>query len=335
VNHPTSPLAPTLAPGPGSRASDVRASAPGRFARRARRLGAWLGGLLFLLLFWGVAVEPYQIDERHETAVLPGLPAEWEGREVVVIADFQIGMWAANTGTIERIVRRLVERRPAAVLIAGDFAYKADDRVDKVADRIAELVRPLAAAGIPTIAVLGNHDYSMNWESDPVNPRVAEAVRSALRRSGVHVLENEAVALRRGGGAPLYVVGIGSEWAGRARPAEAVARVPSGAARIVFMHNPRSFAALPAGTAPLAVAAHTHGGQVSLPFTPHWSWMSLVKDEIVEVDGWAQRHEGDPGNRLYVNVGIGFSDAPVRINAPPELTIFRLRRAADAGARSR
>lgn len=307
------------------------ASAPRGFGRRARRVGAWLAGVLFLLLFWGVVVEPYQIDQRHETAALPDLPAAWEGQEVAVIADFQIGMWAANTGTIERIVGRLVERRPAAVLIAGDFAYRADERIEKVANRIAGLVRPLPAAGIPTIAVLGNHDYSLDYESDPVNPRVAEAVRSALRDVGVHVLENEAVALRRGGGAPLHVVGIGSEWADRARPAQAVARVPEGAARIVFMHNPRSFPRLPAGTAPLAVAAHTHGGQVSLPFTPHWSWMSLVKDEHVEADGWARRGEGQPGNRLYVNAGIGFSDVPIRINAPPELTTFRLRRAT-AGA---
>lgn len=303
------------------------------FAKLAKRIAAVAGGVLALLLFWGVVVEPYRIDERRETAVLPGLDPAWEGREVAVIADFQVGMWMANTGTVRRIVRRLVKRRPAAVLIAGDFVYKPDGQVEEIARRVAELVRPLPEAGIPTLAVLGNHDYSIDLESDPANLRAAEAVRLALRGIGVHVLENEAVTLRRGGGAPLYVVGIGSEWAGRARPAEAVARVPAGAARIVFMHNPASFPGLPAGTAPLAVAAHTHGGQVSLPFTPHWSWMSLVKDQVVEADGWAQPGKGQPGNRLYVNVGIGFSDVPVRINAPPELTLFRLQR--DAGPEAR
>jgi predicted MPP superfamily phosphohydrolase len=315
---------PARADGPAPRRESGGGGEPAAespFARRAKRIGAWAAGLLALLLVWGVAVEPYRIQERREAAVLPGLPVAWEGREVAVIADFQVGMWAANTGTVERIVRRLVRRRPAAVLIAGDFAYNADDRVEEVTRRIAELVRPLPEAGIPTLAVLGNHDYSIDLESDPANPRVAEAVRSALRSVGVHVLENQAVALRSGGGAPLYVVGIGSEWAGRARPAEAVARVPAGAARIVFMHNPASFPRLPAGTAPLAVAAHTHGGQVSLPFTPH----------VVEADGWARRNRGEPGNRLYVNVGIGFSDVPVRINAPPEVTLFRLRGEARPG----
>ena len=53
--------------------------------------------------------------------------------------------------------------------------------------------------------------------------------------------------------------------------------------------------------------------------------MRLVKDHVVAVDGWAKDAENTGGNRLYVNIGIGFSDVPVRINAPPALTLFTLR----------
>lgn len=297
--------------------------------RTAKRIGKALLALLGLLLLWGL-IEPYSIAEKEEVATIPSLPQEWEGRRVAVIADFQLGMWAANSGTVRRVVRRLVEKRPAAVLIAGDFVYKADDRLDVLPVRVAREVAPLTRAGIPTFAVLGNHDYSMDLEDDPVNLGVARAVETALERVGVVVLHNEAVAFRPtetdGAANSLYVVGIDDEWPGLARPAEAVAAVPDGAARIVFMHNPRSFRGLPPGTAPLAVAAHTHGGQIALPFTPHWSWMSLVKDEHVEADGWAQGREEAHGNRLYVNVGIGFSDVPLRINARPEMTLFTLRR---------
>ena len=50
-------------------------------------------GLLVLLLVYGVLIEPRLIlDEEHETARIPGLPAEWEGMTIAVIADIQIGM---------------------------------------------------------------------------------------------------------------------------------------------------------------------------------------------------------------------------------------------------
>ena len=297
--------------------------------RLAKRLGAALLAFVLLLLVWGFLVEPRLIDERREMTAIPNLPAEWEGRQVAVIADFQIGMWGANTGTIRRIVGRLVEERPAAVLIAGDFVYKPDDALGEVTTEVGKLIAPLPRAGIPTFAVLGNHDYSMDVEDDPANPHVAQAVEATLEAAGVRVLQNQAVPLALPGGssevAPLYIVGIGSEWAGQDRPAEAVAQVPAGAPRFVFMHNPASFDKLPAGTAPIAVAAHTHGGQIAAPFMPNWSWMRLVKDHVVTVDGWAKTEESIGKNRLYVNIGIGFSDVPIRINAPPELTLFTLR----------
>ena len=299
-------------------------------AKWPKRLVAVVLALVGLLLLWGALIEPRLIDERRQEVTIPNLPQVWDGREVVVIADFQVGMWGANTATIERIVGRLVDDPPAAVLIAGDFVYQADDRLEEIVARVMELVRPLATASIPTFAVLGNHDYSLDHEGDPINRRVAAAVEAALERSGIQVLQNEAVPLsqrRHDGESPaLYIVGIGDLWADHSRPAEAVGLVPASAARIVFMHNPRSFDRLPPATAPLAVAAHTHGGQISVPFTPHWNWMTLVKDQHLESDGWAKDSEGPSGNRLYVNVGIGFSSIPVRINATPELTRFTLRR---------
>jgi predicted MPP superfamily phosphohydrolase len=102
--------------------------------------------------------------------------------------------------------------------------------------------------------------------------------------------------------------------------------VPDGAARVVFMHNPDTFAEIPAGAAPLGVAAHTHGGQIRVPSMPEWSWMALLQNERVHADGWIDGY-GAPGNRLYVNRGIGFSTIPMRIFCPPEVTFFTLRRA--------
>jgi predicted MPP superfamily phosphohydrolase len=72
------------------------------------------------------------------------------------------------------------------------------------------------------------------------------------------------------------------------------------------------------------VVAHTHGGQMRVPFTPDWSWTRLITSERVPADGWAEGY-GARGNQLYVNRGIGFSLIPVRVNCRPELTVFTLR----------
>ena len=291
--------------------------------------GYALLGVVVCLAVWGFLIEPRLIDTREVTGVIPGLPREWEGQRIAVIADYQVGMWGANTGTARRMTQRVVEERPAAVLLAGDFVYKAGSDSSELLRTVVEIVSPLKSAGIPTFAVLGNHDYSLDVEDDTRDDQLANAVKEALNSAGVRVLENEAVPLHREGDRkavqPLYLAGIGSEWAEKADPTAALQQVPPGAPRVVFMHNPESFTRLPAGAAPVALAGHTHGGQIRLPWSEHWSWISIVREGETHADGWiADRSFGQRGNRLYVNRGVGFSDLPVRINCRPELTFMSL-----------
>lgn len=75
-------------------------------------------------------------------------------------------------------------------------------------------------------------------------------------------------------------------------------------------HNLSSFVGFPQGTSPLAVAGHTHGGQVRLSGTPEWSWLTYAEEDKVHTDGWIGG-VGKPGNRLYANRGIGFSSVPI------------------------
>jgi uncharacterized protein len=289
-----------------------------------KTLGLGLLAVLGLLLVWGL-LEPYVLDWQEERAEIAGLPEDWNGRQVAVIADLQVGMWLDNTWTIRRAVAGLVERRPDLVLIAGDFVYHpGSDPAPEISEVVA-LLRPLTEAGIPTYAVLGNHDYRMPTKQDARDDALASAVRAALEDAGIRVLHNEAVALEPSQGAPLYLVGVGAHIPGDDRVEAALAQVPDGAARIALMHHPDSFAAFPAGAAPLAVAGHTHGGQFRIPFTPDWTWMSYARDDEVHADGWVQDY-GAEGNRLYINRGIGFSVVPLRLNCPPEVTVFTLNR---------
>ena len=286
-----------------------------------------------------MVIEPRLIDFREESADVPNLPEIWEGKRVALVADMQIGMWLGNESTVKKIVKRIIEERPAAVLVAGDFVYKPtdEDEPDDVeredthdfmneVNESVNLLKPLTNAGIPVYAVLGNHDYGMNYPESVKNGRLANALRQTLESNGIRVLENEAVRLELNekDDPPLYLAGIGSLYAGNAKPDIALSEIPPTAPRLIFMHNPDSFAEFPANAAPLALAGHTHGGQIRIPFTESWSWMALTTDEKVKADGWIDNF-GQTGNRLYVNRGIGFSSFPVRINCRPELTMITLR----------
>ncbi|MCX2524120.1 metallophosphoesterase [Larsenimonas rhizosphaerae] len=313
--------------------------------RIIKRTVVTLAFALLATLVWGVVIEPYTLDQRNTSATVPNLPRAWEGRRIALLADFQSGMWLDNTSLIDTITETLLRQRPAAVIIAGDFVYHPTNTSDAAAakralntaneqktlmslDTTLARLKPLMEAGIPVHAVLGNHDYAMASPHDARLGFIADAVKKRIQQAGITVLQNRAVPLSLPDSnttdQPLYLVGIGSHYAGNDHVEQALETLPADAARLVVMHNPASFPDFPAHTAPLAMAGHTHGGQMRLPGLPQWSWMSLFQSGPAHTDGWIEEDYGAPGNRLYVNRGIGFSMVPIRIDAPPELTMFTL-----------
>lgn len=283
------------------------------------RLAIVVAGSLVALLVYGVAVEPrFVLDERRLVAEVPGLDESWDGERIAVFSDLQLGMWWDNSGMVERVVDRVVELDPAAALVPGDFVYSRSPDVEVQVDRVVELLRPLTAAGIPTFAVLGNHDYAVD---------AADELTTALEDAGIEVLLNASAVVPAPPGAegePLHVVGLGPAVPDLADPEQALRGVPATAPRITMLHNPTSFPELPAGSAPIALAGHTHCGQVALPGSPGWSYLGLTQEEEVVADGLAPPAYGAPGNALFVTCGIGFSVVPVRINAPPQLVLVDL-----------
>ncbi|OOC56639.1 MULTISPECIES: metallophosphoesterase [Nocardiopsis] len=290
--------------------------------RLITRAGAVLLTVLVLLVGYGVLIEPrFLLNEERFTVTLPQLPADAPERTVAVFSDLQIGMWFSNDDMAEDIVEKVVEERPAAVLIGGDFVYSRSPEPAEQVDEVVELLAPLTEADIPTFAVLGNHDYRVD---------ASEEVVSGLEGIGIRVLRNEAAPIPGAGAGDtaLHVVGLGPARPDRTDVDAALAELPDGAPRVVLMHNPTSFPRLPAGSAPLASAGHTHCGQITIPFFPLWSYAELTSKERTVTDGWAPSGYGADGNRLHVNCGIGFSLVPMRIAAFPQVVFFDLRGAA-------
>jgi len=291
----------------------------------------WLWGIaaipliLVALVAWGL-IEPYLLDDEQEDAIIPNLPSAWEGKKVAQVSDFQVGMWWDNVDTIAHSVNKIIEEKSAAVFITGDFIYHANPNPEAEINEVVNLLRPLTEANIPTYAVLGNHDYGINNKGIEPDRQLAAQLKQSLEDINIDVLSNEAVTIPlQNEESDLYAIGIDSHWAKSDRVDSALTQLSDNSPRIVLMHNPDSFLAFPANTAPFAMAGHTHGGQIRLPYLPQWSWLSFAKDDKVVADEWVEQDYGNAGNKMYVNRGIGFSDIPIRINCAPEITFFTLK----------
>ncbi|MFD1032541.1 metallophosphoesterase [Metaplanococcus flavidus] len=287
-------------------------------------------GLLATFIFIWALVEPYFINIEKEEAIIPHLPEEWEGKQIAAVGDFQVGMWMGNEATVRKAAEELVEIKPEAVLLLGDYVYHSVQSEYVERQKVADLIQPLTEADIPVFAVLGNHDYVVESDGAEPNELKAQQITYILEEHGITVLQNEAVPLtltetgvltETASPNALYIVGLGASWPGMSDSATALDGVPNSAARIVMMHNPSAFAELPEASAPIAVAGHTHGGQVKIPLIPK-EWR--LKEEEHADYGWVDDY-GAAGNALYINPGIGFSNRPIRFNMPPEITVFTLR----------
>ena len=271
---------------------------------------------IFAILALGLSLAAYgyftAISEpivRRATIALPDWPEGEPPLRVVLLSDLHVDGPDTPPSRIVRLVGQVNALSPDVVLLAGDFV--GDKPISTGRYTPDEGLAPLRGLRprLGTYAVLGNHD-------EPV----AAAVAAALRRAGVRLLRNEAVRV-----GPLSIGGIEDLWSGRADLALTASRMRAlGGARLLLSHNPDVFTHLPPDLT-LALAGHTHCGQIRLPLVGAPVTFSSYGDRYA--CGQVEEH----GRRLVVTAGIGNSIAPVRIGTAPDLWLLELR---PAGARS-
>ena len=233
---------------------------------------------------------------------------------IALLADIHLGNRAMTSAWLRAVVAQVNDTRPDIVVIAGDFitgheAKGADERASLLREPLASLRAPLGV-----IAVLGNHDY---WTAP-------DAVRSALQKAGITILENTAI--RRG---PLAIIGVGDAFSGHDDVAKAMTSASQiGGFPVVLTHTPDLNHKLQRGMLPLLLAGHTHCGQVVLPWigpvmtrSPFEHWKRLYDPRyrcgIVHGDG----------RTVIVTGGLGSGSGPIRIGAPPDWWLIDLRSA--------
>lgn len=267
--------------------------------RRDRALlGVALAGLL--LAAYAGAVEPFWIEVTRHHVTAPVDPL----LKIAHLSDLH----TPGLGRRERHLLELLEReRPDAIVITGDslvdgvvLGFPRTGPDDAVHARAGELLGRLRAP-------LGVWAVRGNWESI----RTLRDERAFYRKLGLRLLVNEAQELRSG----VWLAGL-DDLEGNPDADAAFRSIPQGSFAIALFHSPVLFDQV-AGRCPLALAGHTHGGQLRLPFLrPVWLPWGCGR----YIEGWYEAK----GSRLYVSRGIGTSLLPLRFLARPELAILTL-----------
>jgi predicted MPP superfamily phosphohydrolase len=226
----------------------------------------------------------------------------FDGYRIAQLSDLHIGgLWPRARAA--RWVRGVNALDADLVALTGDYVTHGNAFHEDIAAVLAEMRGRDGA-----VAVMGNHDYFGD----------GERLVALLRDRGVRVLRNEQHELRRGDGT-ITLVGVDDTWTRRADVARSVEGCGDRAPIIALAHDPRLFPELARRGAALVLSGHTHWGQVALPFLATRYNLSRLSYRYHA----GLYREGDAV--LYVSPGLGTTGPPLRLGAPPEITVLTLR----------
>ena len=265
----------------------------------------WVLGIPLLLALWGTAFTVLARD----TVRVHALDA-WHGAgslRVVHLSDLHCsptttGQDFARTAAVVRTLA------PDLIVVTGDLVMPfSEEHHDWLLDFLADF-------DVPVVACAGNHDLP-----------VADGLRDELEQRGIAWLQDSACVVelqRPQGRLRVELVGVDFVWTDLGghlqRLLERLGPPPEADARLLLMHDPRAFDAVPSGRFDIVLSGHTHGGQVGTdmfgwPGSP-LGWSGLYDQGLFERDG----------ARLYVHRGNWHFGLPPRMGIATEVVALDL-----------
>jgi predicted MPP superfamily phosphohydrolase len=253
----------------------------------------------FLAAAYGLLYGRLDVEVTRRRIRLARLPKAFEGFRIAQLSDFHISPFMP-ADQIRRCVTITNQLKADLVVLTGDFLGW-----DPAAQ--GEVVQALAGLGAPygVFGCLGNHETETQTE---------ESMTRLFAAQGIRILRQERAPIQLHG-ETLNLIGVDDSLS-ELKVVEPL--VMPDTVNILLTHWPGHFDRAVELGIDLALAGHTHGGQLSLEFLCRG--LSLSRLETPYVRGWYEK----AGAQLYVNRGIGTTGFPIRFGSSPEITVFEL-----------
>jgi predicted MPP superfamily phosphohydrolase len=233
---------------------------------------------------------------------IPNLPKDLDGLRIVQVTDVHLSPFLSES-EFARAIDMANETRAHLALMTGDLISRSGDPLDAC---LRQLARLRADAGV--LGCLGNHEIYTKTE---------DYVTQQAGRAGIEFLRSQFKVLRFGNAA-INFAGVDYQTFQSNYLAGAERLIQPGAFNVLLSHNPDVFPVAASQGYDLTIAGHTHGGQVNFEilhrnvnvaryFTPYTRGLY---------------REGP--SSIYVSSGLGTIGVPVRLGAPPEISLLLL-----------
>lgn len=273
--------------------------------RRRRLLAAVRAATFAAPAAWtgfAILVDRTRFRVREVDVRIPGLPKDLDRLRLAQITDVHLSPFLSRRD-LDRAVAMANETKPHVALVTGDLVTAASDPLEGCLHGLAGL---RADAGI--LGCLGNHEVFARCEGHAT----AEGARL-----GIRFLRWDAQALRFG---DAWINFAGVDYQPMKTPylRGAGLLVRPGAVNVLLSHNPDVFPVAASQGWDLTIAGHTHGGQITMEILHQY--VNVARFFTPYVYGLYRLGR----SLVYVSRGIGTVGVPMRVGAPPEVSLIRL-----------
>ncbi len=250
----------------------------------------------------GLVVREYKVANER-------LPQDFYGLKIVQFSDLHYGSTIFKKD-LEKIVQKVNELKPDLLVFTGDLIDKDTKVTEALKTELTDLLKEMKAK-VGKYAVSGNHDY------------LYEGFKKIIQEAGFNFLDNSYDLIYYQGYQPILITGMSDSGQFQSDIDKAFAYFTKDDKKediytISLFHEPDDITSILAKySVDLALAGHSHNGQVRLPFLPPLVTVRGARkynDEYYRVDK----------TDLYISGGLGTSNYKFRLFNRPSINFYRL-----------
>lgn len=259
--------------------------------------------IIMSFLLYSRYVSTYGLTIREYSNNYENLPKDYHGLKIIHISDIHYGSTTFKN-QLNNMKNNINKLKPDIVVFSGDLIDKNYQYKEQDINTIIEILSKIDST-IGKYATEGNQDK--------------EEFENIMQKSGFTILNNTSDLIYKNTTTPIYINGIGSSSKNNNDIPKAFEKNNKDIFTITIMHEPDNIdEILESYNVDIALAGHSHNGQVRLPFIG-----AIVKNQGAKK--YYNEYYKINNTDLYISGGIGTSTLPFRLFNRPNINFYRLR----------